>query len=127
MFARVRVPLGEPHAALLVAERAVGTDQGRKFVYVVNDKNEVVDRTVILGPVHNGLRVIAEGLKSGERIIIDGLQRVRPGAEVNAKPADMKSRPGSAVAKATAETAGDSEPAESGKSPGKSPAKQPAQ
>ncbi len=122
MFAHVRVPLGEPHSALLVAERAVGTDQGRKFVYVVNEKNEVVDRTVVLGPVHNGLRVIAEGLKAGERVIIDGLQRVRPGAEVNAKPADMKSRPGSSVAKADPETAGDPDPAESGKSPGKPPA-----
>ncbi|HEY3962946.1 MAG TPA: efflux RND transporter periplasmic adaptor subunit [Planctomycetaceae bacterium] len=122
MFAHVRVPLGEPHSALLVAERAVGTDQGRKFVYVVNDKNEVVDRTVILGPVHNGLRVIAEGLKSGERVIIDGLQRVRPGAEVNAKPADMNSRPGSSVAKAISETAGDPDTAESAKTPGKPPA-----
>ena len=87
MFARVRVPLGEPHPALLVAERTIGTDQGRKFVYVIDEKNEVVDRTVTLGSLHEGLRVISEGLKADEKVIIDGLQRVRPGAEVNAKPA----------------------------------------
>jgi RND family efflux transporter MFP subunit len=94
MFARVRVPLGEPQPSLLVAERAIGTSQARKFVYIVNEKSEVVDRTVTLGAMDGGLRVIAEGLKAGEKVIIDGLQRVRPGAEVQPKPATMDSRPG---------------------------------
>lgn len=78
LFARIRVPLGKPKPTLLVADRAIGTDQARKFVYVVNDKNEVVFRPVQLGPMHEGLRAISEGLAAGERIIIDGLQRVRP-------------------------------------------------
>jgi RND family efflux transporter MFP subunit len=94
MFCRVRVPLGTPHPALLVAERSIGTDQGRKFVYVIDEKNEVVDRTVVLGKIDEGLRVITSGLKGGEKIIIDGMQRVRPGAEVAPKPARMDSRPG---------------------------------
>jgi RND family efflux transporter MFP subunit len=106
MFARVRVPLSEPHPALLVAERAIGTDQGRKFVYVVNEKNEVVDRTVTLGPVENRLRVITDGLKAGEQVIIDGLQRVRPGVEVTVKPAKMDGRPGMSSVEETKEPAG---------------------
>jgi RND family efflux transporter MFP subunit len=108
MFARVRVPLGEPQPSLLVAERAIGTSQARKFVYIVNEKNEVVDRTVTLGPMDGGLRVIAEGLKAGEKVIIDGLQRVRPGAEVQPKPATMDSRPGATDDEKPAVAGGDS-------------------
>ena len=77
MFARVRLPLGEPHKALLVTERAIGRDQGQPFVFVVGSENEVVYRRVKLGPQHDGLRVIA-----------DGLQRVRPGAKVDPQQAD---------------------------------------
>ena len=98
LFAHIRVPIGRPKKALLVAERAVGTDQGQKFLYVVDDKNEVVFRPVKLGAKHDGLRTIAEGLNAGERVIIDGLQRVRPGAIVDPKPGDMHSRPGGAAA-----------------------------
>jgi RND family efflux transporter MFP subunit len=98
LFARVRVPIGNPKPTLLVADRAIGTDQGRKFVYVVNDKNEVVFRPVQLGPTHDGLRAISEGLTAGERVIIDGLQRVRPGVIVSPTPGDMRSRPGEAMA-----------------------------
>src|SRR5206468_697757 len=83
LFARVRIPIGEAHPALLVSERALGTDQGQKFVYLVNDKNEVVYRRVRLGDLHGGLREVTEGLKPGERVIINGLQRVRPGVTVN--------------------------------------------
>lgn len=98
LFARIRVPIGHPKSALLVTERAIGADQGQKFLYVVDDKNEVVFRAVQLGAVHDGLRVIAEGLNAGERVIIDGLQRVRPGSVVDPKPGDMRSRPGGATA-----------------------------
>src|SRR5262245_36332324 len=62
MFCRVRVPLGQPRPALLIAERAIGTDQGRKYVYVINEKNEVVDRTIALGPIQEGLREVTSGL-----------------------------------------------------------------
>jgi RND family efflux transporter MFP subunit len=84
-FARVRVPIGFPHQALLVSDRAIDTDQGQKIVYVVDNKNEVVSRPVSLGALHDGLREITTGLKSGERIIVTGLQLVRPGATVQPK------------------------------------------
>jgi RND family efflux transporter MFP subunit len=89
LFARVRVPVGEPHAALLVTERALATNQGQKYLYVVNDKNEVVYRPVTVGGTDGGLRIIQDGLKPGERIIIDGVLRVRPGAVVDPKPGQM--------------------------------------
>jgi RND family efflux transporter MFP subunit len=101
LFARIRVPIGKPKEALLVTERAIGSDQGRKFVYVVNDKNEVVFQPVELGPMHEGLRVVTEGLNAGERVIIDGLQRVRPGSVVAPTTGDMRSRPGEAIAAAS--------------------------
>lgn len=83
MRARVRIPIGDPRPALLVTERAIGTDQGRKYVYVVNDKNRVERRDVTLDRVVDGLQVIAEGIKPGEWIIVNGIQRVRDGLEVN--------------------------------------------
>jgi RND family efflux transporter MFP subunit len=122
MFARVRVPLGEPQPSLLVAERAIGTSQGRKFVYIVNEKNEVVDRTVTLGPMDGGLRVIAEGLKAGEKVIIDGLQRVRPGAEVQPKPATMDSRPGTSDDEQQAAAGGSAREGDSGETSSKASA-----
>jgi RND family efflux transporter MFP subunit len=100
MFCKIRVPLSQPHPALLIAERAIGTDQGRKFVYVINEKNEVVDRTIVPGPIQQGLRVVTSGLKADDKVIIDGMQRVRPGVEVAPKPARMDSRPGDAEADA---------------------------
>src|SRR5439155_17977184 len=88
-FARVRVPIGQPHRALLITDRALDTDQGQKIVYVVNDKNEVVSRPVRLGALHDGLREITDGLKPGERVIVTGLQQVRPGLTVEPKVVDM--------------------------------------
>jgi RND family efflux transporter MFP subunit len=89
LFARVRTPIGRPHKGVLISERALDTDQGQKIVYVLNDKNEVVSRAVQLGALHDGLREITDGLKSGERIIVNGLQQVRPGVKVEAKLVDM--------------------------------------
>jgi RND family efflux transporter MFP subunit len=89
LFARVRVPIGRTHSALLVADRAIDTDQGQKILYVVNGKNEVVSRPVRLGALHDGQREITEGLKPGETVIVGGLQQVRPGATVAPKPVDM--------------------------------------
>src|SRR5205085_5754696 len=73
LFARVRTPVGRPHQALLVSERALDTDQGQKIVYVVNEKNEVAVRPVQLGALHDGLREITGGLKPGEQVIVNGL------------------------------------------------------
>ena len=122
LFARIRVPLGEPRPALLVTERAIGTDQGRKFVYVVDDKNEVVSRAVTLGGMHEGLREISEGLRKGERVIIDGLQRVRPGSEVTPKPGDMRGRPGDSIAQNEQRPGGTNQAADPATSPTKTPA-----
>src|SRR5262249_44987444 len=88
-FARVRVPVSPPHRALLVSERALDNDQGQRILYVVNDKNEVVSRPVRLGQLHDGLRAIEEGLKPGERVIVNGLQQVRAGATVEPKLGPM--------------------------------------
>ena len=92
LHARIDLPLGKPHKALMVAERAIGSSQGEKYVYVVNDKNEVVERAVKAGLLQGHLRVIASGLKPDERIIVSGLQRVRPGMTVDPKPAEMSRR-----------------------------------
>ena len=89
LFARVRTPIGRPHQALLVSERALDTDQGQKILYVVNDKNEVAIRPVRLGALHNGLREIADGLKQGERVVVEGMQNVRPGVTVEPNLVDM--------------------------------------
>jgi len=88
-FARVRVPIGAAHPALLVTGRALDNDQGQKILYVVNDKNEVVSRPVRVGALHDGLRAIEDGLKLGERVIVNGLQQVRPGVTVEPKLVEM--------------------------------------
>jgi RND family efflux transporter MFP subunit len=88
-FARVRMPIGRAHRALLVTDRAIDTDQGQKVLYVVNEKNEVVSRPVRLGALHHGLREITEGLDAGERVIVSGLQQVRPGVTVEPKLVGM--------------------------------------
>ena len=82
LFARVRIPVSAPTPALLVSERAIGTDQGQKFVLAVNDGNTVAYRAVKLGSIIDGKRVVREGLRSGDTIIVNGLQRVRPGMTV---------------------------------------------
>jgi RND family efflux transporter MFP subunit len=81
-FARIRFPIGFPHQALLITDRAIDNDQGQKVVYVVDKENKVVMRPIRLGARHDGLRVIEDGLKPAERVIVTGLQQVRPGAAV---------------------------------------------
>jgi RND family efflux transporter MFP subunit len=88
-FARVRVPIGFPHRAMLVSDRAIDTDQGMKIVFVVDRDNKVVARPVRLGALHDGLRAVEDGLKPGERVIVKGLQQVRPGITVEPKLVDM--------------------------------------
>jgi RND family efflux transporter MFP subunit len=82
LFARIRVPLSARHLALLVEERAIGTDQGQKYVMSLSPSNTVQYRAVKLGPDVNGKRIIREGLQEGEQIVVNGLQRVRPGMPV---------------------------------------------
>ncbi|HXY33227.1 MAG TPA: efflux RND transporter periplasmic adaptor subunit [Planctomycetaceae bacterium] len=94
LFVRCHLPLGAPHRTILVSEQAMGSDQGQKFVYVVNEKNEIVYRPVKVGRMYGGLRVIEEGLSKDDRVVVIGLQRVQPGIKVEPKLAEMPSRPG---------------------------------
>ncbi len=87
MFVRVRLPIGDPYQAVLVDEQALGTDQGQKFVYVVDADSKAQYRTIKVGKLQQGRRVVLDGLKAGERVVVSGLQRVRPGGDVVAKPA----------------------------------------
>jgi membrane fusion protein, multidrug efflux system len=82
MFARVQVPGSPPYEALLVPDVAIGTEQVRKFVYVVGPDDVVAQRYVTLGDVREGLRVIKEGLTASDRVVVNGMARARPGAKV---------------------------------------------
>lgn len=93
LFARVRLPVSAPEKALLVSERAIGTDQSQKFVLTVDATNTVAYRAVKLGPLVEGQRVVRDGLQPGERIIVNGLQRARPGMTVVAELAAPKTQP----------------------------------
>lgn len=99
LFARVRVPLSTPHPAVLVPDRAIATDQGQKVLFVVNDEDRVVMRSVKPGAIHDGLRAIESGLKPGERIIVEGLLSVRPGTVVNPQLASGNEPSAGATAK----------------------------
>jgi len=81
-FARLRMGRANTEAVLMVQERAIGTDQDKKFVLVVDAENRAAYRQVSLGASVDGLRVVTNGLKPGERIVVNGLQRIRPGALV---------------------------------------------
>ncbi len=83
LFARVRLPVSSPTPALMVSERAIGTNQSQKFVLTVAADNTVNYRSVKLGPVLNGKRVIHEGIQNGDRVIVNGLQRVTAGMIVD--------------------------------------------
>ncbi len=95
LFARVQLGGGESTKthATLISERAVGTDQNRKFVYVVGADSKAEYRPVTLGPIVDGLRVVRDGVKPGEKIIVNGLQRVHPGSPVTAEVVSMDQDP----------------------------------
>ncbi len=84
LFVRVRIPASQPYQAILIPERALATDQSVKYVYVVGEDGVATRRTVELGPQRGDMRIISSGLKPGERVIVKGLQRVRPGQKVEA-------------------------------------------
>jgi RND family efflux transporter MFP subunit len=92
-FGRVRLIGSSPYEALLIPDTAVATDQSRKIVFVVKDDNTVEARAVTLGPLDEGLRVIREGLKAEDHVIVDGLQRARVGAKVNPHMASGAGKP----------------------------------
>ncbi|MDN3920055.1 efflux RND transporter periplasmic adaptor subunit [Roseateles violae] len=92
-FARLRMGQSSKQQALLVNERAVGTDQSKRFVIVVGADNKAEYREVKLGAPSGGLRIVTEGLKADERIVVNGLQRVRPGALLAPTPVAMDAKP----------------------------------
>jgi RND family efflux transporter MFP subunit len=79
VFVRVRFPVGKEHPAVLVAEQAISTDQGQKYVFVLDEKNHAQRREVKIGRLEGGLRVITDGLKEGEKVVVSGLQRILRG------------------------------------------------
>jgi multidrug efflux system membrane fusion protein len=90
MFVRIRLPIGEPHQALLVIDRAIGSDQGLKFVYVVDQENKVQTRRITAGALESdGLRVVSQGLKPDEWVVVGGLQQIRPRMEVQSEQQPM--------------------------------------
>jgi RND family efflux transporter MFP subunit len=118
LFVRVRLPVGDPYDAVLIPERALATDQGQKFVYVVNDKNEARYHRVQVGEQHSveidgqpqQYRVITKGVKQGEKVIVSGQQKVRidsktGSVEVKPEP-DEKASDGAAAKGAAGKAAG---------------------
>lgn len=105
LFVRLRIPLGEPAPAILVAERAFGSDQGQKYLLVVNDKRVVEYRPVTVGSQFDGLRQVLSGLRADEWVIVNGMQRVRPGVTVNPTRSDMSASPAAASPPASAPAA----------------------
>lgn len=93
LFVRIRVAVGEPQPRLLVEERAVSADQRGDYLLVVNDKNVVEYRPVTLGRADAGLRVIEEGIQAGDWVVVNGLQRARPGTPVQPEQAQMAGNP----------------------------------
>jgi len=91
LYARVKVGGGAPHAAVLVDDAAIGTDQDKKFVMIVDKDNRAQYREVTLGTQSEGLRVIVKGLQPGERIVVNGLQRVRPNDVIKPNAVAMSS------------------------------------
>ena len=86
MFGRVRIARGEPHDALLIPETAIMADQAITFIYVVGEDDTVERREVELGPMAEGLRVVRSGVTADSQVIIEGMQRARPGAPVIPSP-----------------------------------------
>lgn len=91
-FARIRMGQASRSTALLINERAVGTDQNKKFVLVVGADNKAMYREVTLGASVNGLRIVTDGLAANERIVVNGLQRIRPGALVAPQAVEMSAK-----------------------------------
>jgi membrane fusion protein, multidrug efflux system len=90
LFTRIRVPVSQPKRALVVSERALGSDQGQRYLLVVNEKNVVEHRSVKVGRLDGDLRVISEGIGPQDWVIVRGLQRVRSGATVTPQRSGMQ-------------------------------------
>ena len=100
MFARVQVPASAPYQALMIPDAAIGSEQARKFVYVIDQDNVARLRYVTLGQLVDDLRVIKDGLSAGDRVVVNGLMRVRRGQKVT--PDEQPSSPQASVPAAKA-------------------------
>ena len=98
MFVRAKVPVSEPYEAVLIPETAIGTDQNFKFAYVIDASNKPIRRNLKLGASQGTLRIVREGIAAGERVVIRGIQRVRPDVEVDVQLEEIK-LPAEGVAK----------------------------
>ncbi len=98
LFARIRIPLSDSHPALLVDERAIGTDQANKFVLTLSATNTVQYQAVELGPLVDGKRIVRSGLTAGEKIVVNGLSHVRPGMPVTPETEVAKQTGGEKIA-----------------------------
>lgn len=96
LFVRIKIPVSKPYQALLIPERALSTDQNTKFVYVVGDDGVANRRVVELGKLEADMRVITSGLAAGDRVIVKGMQRVKPGQRVDAQTESSPPVPSSA-------------------------------
>jgi len=91
LFARVRMPIATRDDIPLVTERALGSDQSGRYLFVVDSDNKVEKRNIRQGQLIDGLRVIEEGIGKDDRVIVNGIQRARPGAKVEPNQVDMSS------------------------------------
>jgi multidrug efflux system membrane fusion protein len=89
LYARVQVGGGQRHPAILIDDAAIGTDQAKKFVLVVDSTNHVQYREIVQGELHEGLRVVTSGLKTGDRIVVNGIEHARPGDLIKVHNVDM--------------------------------------
>jgi multidrug efflux system membrane fusion protein len=96
LFVRVRIPSGEPYEAVLVPQRSVGSDQGQKYVVLVQKESTAEIRPVELGTLSGGMQVIKSGVKAGDTVVVDGLLKVRPGQKVDPKPISETEAPAEA-------------------------------
>ncbi len=93
MFGRVRVPASPPHQALLIPDAAIGSEQARKYVLVVDDGEAVRQKYVTLGQLDGGLRVVRDGLLPTDRVIVNGLMHAHPGIKVKAEEQNIPAAP----------------------------------
>jgi multidrug efflux system membrane fusion protein len=107
LFARVRIPVSEPSDSVLIAETAIGSDQGIRFAYVLGEGDRVERRLLEVGPTVAGMAVITEGLSPDDRVLVSGIQRVREGVQVEPQDVPMPMPPGAdeALASAASEAA----------------------
>ena len=94
LYARVQLEGRAEYMAMLIDDKAVMTDQDRKYVYVVGAEDEVERKDVVLGSIHDGLRVVQSGLDAADKVVVSGLQKIfAPDTKVKPNPVAMVARP----------------------------------